>query len=178
MSTQTEGFADSVLAPLDHEEAAVAVREALETVTRDGTVAQDRTTVYAPVLRIEKPPRLGASPARLVWVRIRDRDRRVVHEVFVEAGSVTEHVISKTASPPFSEAEHDEARRLLAEAAELARLLSRGDVGIEWFNPGHGPERLIGARFVRVSDHQVVEPIRTAVVNLDEARLADDGQLG
>lgn len=151
------------------------MREALATVLRDGTVARDRTTIYDPQLRIEKARRRYAAPVRLVWVRIRDRDRRVVHEVSVRDGSVTEHVVSEDASPSFSEAELAEGRRLLAAEPDLSRLLAESDVEIEWFNPGHGPERALGARFVRVRDHQVIESITEAVVDLDEGTVAEGG---
>lgn len=61
-SDQTKAYADSVLAPLDAEEAALAVREALATVTGDGSVARNRTRIYDPQLRIEKPRGAARPP--------------------------------------------------------------------------------------------------------------------
>jgi len=172
-SVQTTTHADSVLAPLDPEEAAVAAREALAAVLVDGNTTQERTRVYDPRLRIEKPVRPGADPTRLVWVRIRDMDRHVVHEVSVRGGTVVEHVVDPDAFPPVSDAEREDAEQVLSAEPRLGGLLAEDDVEIQWFNPAHGPGRPLGARLVRVRDHEVVEHVTEAVVDLDDRSLVE-----
>jgi hypothetical protein len=165
---QTRQYAESVLAPLDSDEAAAAIRLALEVVG----IEPDRARVYPPTLRIEKPPDPDGAPTRAVWVRIRDRDRRLVHEVIVQDGRVVDHVENDTASPPFSDEEREEAIAVLSAEPGLGELLVEADIVIDWFSPGgHGPERLLGARFVRVDSHQVVELVTDAVVDVDSATL-------
>jgi hypothetical protein len=112
----------------------------------------------------------------MIWVRIRDRDHHVVHEVSLEAEKVIEHVIDADANPPFSDEERDDAYRLISKDPELGKLLARRDVGIEWFNSGeHGRGRVIGARLVRLKDHRVIEGMTEAEVELDEGVLHRKG---
>lgn len=171
-STFTRRYARTVLTPLDPDEAATATRVAIEVVLRDGTVQQERTRVFGPALRIEKPRQRGGAPTRLVWVRIRDRDRGVIHDVSVKDGAVVEHLIDANANPPISAEERAEALQVISNDPELNRLVNRGDIEIEWFNPGaQGEGRLLGARFVRVEDHRVVETIAHVVVELDKGAL-------
>src|SRR5262245_47275998 len=170
----TQKYAATILTPLRRTEAAAATKLALTEVLRDGAVRADRTRIYGPTLRIEKPKRRGGAPTRLVWVRIRDRDRGVVHEISVGAGKIVEHRVDAYANPPFSDEEREEARRVISSDAVLGRLLSRKDVEIEWFNPGaHGDEqgRVIGARLLRTQKHRVIETMIAAQVELDKGVL-------
>jgi hypothetical protein len=174
VSTLTLKYADTILAPLRRTEAAAATNLALAVVLRDGTIRAERTRIYGPTLRIEKPKRRGGAPARMVWVRIRDRDRGVVHEISVARGRVVEHVVNEYANPPFSNEEREDARRVIANDAVLGRIAARKDVGIEWFSPGthtRSPGRVIGARLVRIQDHRVIETIAEAEVELDQGVL-------
>jgi hypothetical protein len=171
-STITQTYARKILAPLGRAEAATAVNQALKTVLRDGTVKRERVRIYGPHLQIEKPRQRGGTPARMIWVRIRDRDRGVVHEVSVEAGKVVKHVVDADANPPFSDEERDEAYRLISNDSKLGDLLASNDVGIEWLSPGgHGPGRQIGARLVRVEEHRVIDTITEVEIELDEGVL-------
>jgi hypothetical protein len=172
VSVQTRQYAESVLAPVDPGEAETAIRAALEAVG----VAPNRARVYPPTLRIEKPPERNGAPTRMVWVRIRDRDRRLVHEVTVHEGSVIDHVESDEASPPFSDEERDEATQVLSAQSRFSQLLAEADTEIEWFSAGHGPERLLGARLVRIDSHQVVEIVTDAIVDVDGATLVHGGE--
>jgi hypothetical protein len=172
ISTFTKKYARTVLAPLARKEAAAATKLALKTVLRDGTVLRDRVRIYGPRLHIEKPKTRGAKPRRMVWVRLRDRDRGVVHEMIVERNTLVRHTIAPDASPPFSDEERQDATRVLAEAPPLGQLVARKDVAIEWFNPhAHGRGRFIGARIVRVKDNRVIEQIAEAEVELDAGTL-------
>jgi hypothetical protein len=174
VSTFTLKYADTILAPLRRTEAAAATKLALAVVLRDGTIRAERTRIYGPTLRIEKPQRRGGAPARMVWVRIRDRDRGVVHEISVERGKVIEHVVNEYANPPFSDEEREDARRLISSDAVLAKVAARKDVGIEWFNPGThtaSPQRVIGARLVRIQKGSVIETIAEAEVEVDRGVL-------
>jgi hypothetical protein len=74
VSTLTLKYADTILAPLRRTEAVGATKLALAAVLRDGTIRAERTRIYGPTLRIEKPKRRGGAPARIVWIRIRNRD--------------------------------------------------------------------------------------------------------
>lgn len=110
----------------------------------------------------------------MVWVRIRDRDRGLVHEISVAAGKIIEHVVNAYANPPFSDEEREDARRVISSDAVLGRLAARKGVDIEWFSPGthtRGPGRVIGARLVRIRDHRVIETIAEAKVELDQGVL-------
>lgn len=167
-STFTQKYARTVLAPLARKEAAAATTLALETVLRDGTVLRDRVRIYGPWLHIEKPKSRGGKPGRMVWVRLRDRDRGVVHELIVQRNTVVRHTVDPDASPPFSDEERQDAERVIAEAPALGKLVARKDVAIEWVNPhAHGRGRFIGARIVRVKDNRVIEQIGEAEVELD-----------
>jgi len=172
-SAITVKYAKTVLAPLGRKEAATAIKLALETVLRDGTVLRDRVRIYGPFLRIEKPEQRNGKPIRMIWVRIRDRDQGVVHEVSIEAEKVIEHVVNKHANPPFSDEERDDAYQLISKHPKLGKLLARKNVGIEWFSAGEhgGRGRVIGARLVRVKDNLVVETLDGAEVELDEGVL-------
>src|SRR6185295_15688764 len=110
---------------------------------------------------------------RMIWVRIRDRDQGVIHEVSIEAEKVIEHVVNKYANPPFSDEERDDAYQLISKHPKLGKLLARKNVGIEWFSAGEhgGRGRVIGARLVRVKDNLVVETLDAAEVELDEGVL-------
>jgi hypothetical protein len=167
-STFTRKYARTVLAPLARKEAAAATRLALETVVQDGTVRRDRVRIYGPWLHVEKPETRGGKPGRMLWVRLRDRDSGVVHELIVQGNTVVRHTVDPDATPPFSDEERQDAERVIAAVPALGKLVARRDVAIEWFNPhAHGRGRLIGARIVRVKDNRVVEQIAEAEVELD-----------
>jgi hypothetical protein len=171
-STFTQKYARTVLAPLARKEATAATKLALETVLKDGSVQRDRVRIYGPWLHIEKPKARGGKPGRMVWVRLRDRDRGVVHEMIVERNTLVRHTVDSDASPPFSDEERQDAERVLAEAPTLANLVARKDVAIEWFNPhAHGRGRFIGARIVRVKDNRVIEQLAEGEVELDAGAL-------
>jgi hypothetical protein len=175
-SALTRKYARTILRPLGRKEAAVAIEAALEVVLRDGRVRRERVRVYGPFLRIEKPERRGGAPKRLIWVRVRDRDQGVVHEVSFAAGKVVEHAVAGDANPPFCDEERRDAYRLIAKDPALGRLVARRGVEIEWLNPGpHGGGRTIGARVVRVRDHRIVELITEASVDLDAGVLLESG---
>jgi hypothetical protein len=171
VSPQTRDYAESVLAPLERGEADTAVRAALTMVG----VAVDRARVFPPEVRIEKPSERNGAPMRLVRVRIRDRDRRLVHEVTVQDGSPIDHIESEEASPPFSDEEREDGTRALSGDSRVGELLADTDVEVEWFSAGRGRDRLLGARFVRVDGHAVVGMITTAVVDVDSATLVQVG---
>jgi hypothetical protein len=104
----------------------------------------------------------------MVWVRLRDRDGGVVHELIVQRNTVVRHTVDPDASPPFSDEERQDAERVIAEAPALGKLIARKDVAIEWFNPhAHGRGRFIGARIMRVKDNRIMEQIAEAEVELD-----------
>jgi len=167
-STFTQKYARTVLAPLARKEAAAATRLALETVLDDGAVLRDRVRIYGPWLHLEKPKSRGGKPGRMIWVRLRDRDGGVVHELIVERNTVVRHTVDPDASPPFSDEERQDAERVIAAAPALGKLVARKDVAIEWFTPhAHGKGRFIGARLVRVKDNQVIEQMAEAEVELD-----------
>jgi len=171
-SALTRKYADAVLAPLGRKEAAVATKLALEAVLRDGSVQRDRVRIYGPSLRIEKPNRRNGAPIRMILVRIRDRDQRVVHDVSIQSEKVVEHVIDADANPPFSDEEQSDACRLISADSQLGKWVARKGVEIGWFSAGeHGGGRVIGARLVRVRDHRVIKVIAEAEVELDEGAL-------
>lgn len=170
-STLTQKYAATILAPLRRGEAAAAKKLALAAVVRDETIRAERTRIYEPMLRIEKPKRRGGPPARIVWVRVRDRDRGLVHEISVATGKIIEHVVNEHANPPFSDKEREDARHAISTDTVLGRLVKQKDVGIEWFSPGShtaGRGRAIGARLVRLKNNRVIETLADTEVNLDQ----------
>lgn len=174
-SSPTRSYAATVLAPLDHEEATQAIERALDQVLHDKATRRERLTIYGPFLRIEKPTERGGPPRRMVWVRVRDRDRGIVHEVFSESGNIVENVRHGASNLAFSDQEQDEALRVLSADAQLGKLVVLKDVEIEWFNAGEsGRARVMGARLVRVKDNRVVEEITAAEVDIDTGVLRPD----
>ena len=171
-SSLTRAYARTILKPLTRREAATSIRLAMEMVLSDSNLRRDRVRIHGPFLRVEKPTRRDGAPRRVIWVRVRDREKGVVHEMFFEAGKLVEHKIDPHANPPFSEEEREEARRLILNDRALADFLNRKDVEIDWFNPGgHGGGRVIGARILRVEHHQHVEHLADAEVELDRGVL-------
>ena len=176
-SRQTREFAVSVLAPIGSDESDAAARAALEAVIAGGSVRAERLTVYPCRVRVDKPPRRGAAPRRLVWVRVRDADRQVVHEIDVEEGVVVGHEVSEHGSPPFTGDERTAARRLLDVDSRFRDVLADASVEIEWFSPGHGRQRLLGARLVRLEGTRVIDVVDSAVVDLDNAVIVEGSDL-
>ena len=174
-SRQTRAFAATILAPLSEDEAERAVRVARELVLGTGATA-DRIRVFPPRVRVEKPPERGGAPQRLVCVRVRDAERKVVHEVGVSEGEVVEHVVNDQGDPPFTDEERELALNLLAEDPRFRDLLNDQTVEVEWFNPGHGHDRLLGARIVRVEGNQVIDVLDLATVDLDNNGLIEGGE--
>lgn len=174
-SPQTRRFAEAVLAPLGQEEGLAAEKVAMAAVIREGDIDQERVEVYQPRLRIEKPSRRNGSPSRLVWIRIRDPDRQVVHEVSVRGDAVVEHRVNEAASPSFTRSEREIALEVAAGDPTFEALLNEDDIDIEVFNPGHGPARLFGVRFLRMVEDHIVEHVASAVVDLDQRRLIEGG---
>jgi hypothetical protein len=175
-SALTQKYAATILAPLGRKEAAAATKLALEIVLRDGNVKRDRVRIYGPSLRIEKPNRRNAAPLRLILVRIRDRDRGVVHDMSIKSGRIIEHLIDADANPPFSAEEQSDGIRLISADPQLGKLLASKRCEIEWFSAGeHGGKRVLGARIVRVRDHRVMEIITEVEVELDEGVLHTEG---
>jgi hypothetical protein len=171
-SRLTRAYARTILKPLTRREAATATGLALQAILREAGLRRDRVRIHGPFLRVEKPTSRDGAPRRVIWVRVRDRDKGVVHEMFFEAGKLVEHKIDPHANPPFSDEEREEARGLILNDRALANLLSRKDVEIDWFNPGgHGGGRVIGARILRVEHHQHVEHLTDAEVELDQGVL-------
>jgi hypothetical protein len=121
-STFTQKYARTVLAPLARKEAATATKLALEALLKDGTVRRERIRIYGPWLHVEKPESQGEKPLRMVWVRLRDRDAGVVHEILVQHDAVVRHTVDPDASPPFSDEERQDAERVIAETPALAKL--------------------------------------------------------
>ena len=168
-SAFTQVHARTVLAPLREKEAAAAVKLALEAVLRDERIRRDRLRRYGPHLRIEKSNEPDGPPIRMIWVRLRDRDQGLVHEVSVAGKAVVEHRQDPNAHPAYNDEEYAEARALIAADERLGPILKRQDTEIEWFSPHvHGPGRLIGARLVRVEGFEVVAVLAQAEVELDQ----------
>jgi hypothetical protein len=170
-SALTQKYAGSVLAPLGRKEAMAATELALQMVLRDGNVQRDRVRIYGPSLRIEKPKQRNGAPQRIIWVRIRDRNKGVVHEISIKGEKVTEHIINANANPPFSDEERSDAYRLISTDPQLGKIAKRKDVGIEWFSAEHSEGRVIGARFVRVRNYRVIDTITEAEIELDKGLL-------
>ena len=168
-SRQTREFAATILAPLDRDESDTAARVALDAVVGGGSVSEERLTLYPPQIRLEKPRRRDETPRRLVWVRVRDADRRTVHEVGVVDGVIVSHEVNEQGSPSFTDDERTVARRLLSSDSRFRDVLADDSVEIEWFNPGHGGERLLGARLVRLEGTRVIDVIDNATVDLDNS---------
>jgi len=174
-SRHTREFAATVLVPLGSEESAAAARTALEAVLADRSVRPERLTVFPPQIRVEKPLRRDEPPQRLVWVRVRDADRGVVHEITVADDVVVEHELNEHGAPPFTDDERAAGRRLLEGDSRFGDVLADPTVEIDWFNPDHGHDRLLGARLVRVDDTRVVDVIDSAVIDLDSGAVVEGG---
>jgi hypothetical protein len=177
MSRQTRAFAATILAPLGSDESDAAARVALDAVVAGGSVRAERLTAYPPQIRLEKPPRRDEAPRRLVWVRVRDSDRQVVHEIGVVDGVVVSHEVNEHGSPPVTDDERTAARRLLENDRRFRDVLADDSVEIEWFSPGHGHDRLVGARLVRVDGTRVIDVVDSAAVDLDNSTILEGGDL-
>jgi hypothetical protein len=174
-SRQTRAFAATILAPIGRDESDGAARVALDAVIADESVQAERLTVYPPQIRVEKATRRDETPRRLVWVRIRNADQRVIHELAVADGVVVSHDLNEHGSPPFTVDERTAAHRLLADDRRYRDLLADDTIEVEWFNPGHGRVRLLGARLVRLEGSRVIDVVDSAVVDLDNATILEGG---
>jgi hypothetical protein len=173
-SALTLKYASTVLGPLRRTEGSTATRLALASLLGDKTIQKERTRLYGPTLRVEKPKRRGGAPVRIVWVCIRDRDRGIVHEISVVSGKVVGHVANPHSNLPFSDEERDEARRLIRADAVVGKAAARKSTEIDWFSPAehpHSSRRVIGARLMRVQSERLIRTIGEAEIELDQGVL-------
>jgi hypothetical protein len=177
VSTSTLKDLRTTLAPMRRREATQATELAVEAVLRKGGV-RDRLRIYGPGLRVEKPRHMGGTPRRMIYVRVRNRDEGVVHDILIEGGTLIEHVVVRDANPPFSEEERNEALDLISKDRTLGRTVRRKGVGILWFQPHQQDDgrRVIGARLFRVKNQRGISPIIEARVDLDRGILLTENR--
>jgi hypothetical protein len=166
-SALTKQYARSVLAPLRVNEVRSAVKAATAAVVADASTPIGRLRVHPPRLRVEKPARRGQAPRRYIRVLIRDRDRRVFHDVSVDrSGEIVEHLRDQGEQPPVSEEELREATDLLRGDKQLRPFLRRRGVDVEVISPaGESPDRRIALRLIQATSVGAVREL--AVVELD-----------
>ncbi len=175
-SDETRSHASQVFAPLTDAEARDATSVATQALVQ--IVGLDESVVrhFPPQITVEKPKRRGDAPIRAIWVRARDRKKRIGYSVVVRDGEVVGRDFTDPGYPPTSPEEFDDARRTLREHPDYGQYLDRSDFDIQWFNPGHGDVRLAGARIVRVENDQVAEIVAAAVIDLDSATIIANGE--
>jgi hypothetical protein len=160
-----------VIGPLTKKEERRARDAVLEHLRREHpAVGEPRVQVFAPELRIEKPPRRGAVPARLIRVLVADyaNRRRLDFTIDPDGGVVTVQPYNGLPVAPANE-ELLRARAIARQDDRIARVTRTRGVFVSEFAPDTPAEegaRLIGLRYVRVAKGRRFELVARAVIDL------------
>ncbi len=177
MSALTRGLA-AVITPLKKKEEQAAIKAAKSHL---GKELSDRFRIFGAELRIDKPPKPGTAPHRMVCVLVVDYGRRRNLEVLVNtSGKVVRVDDLRGAQPAYTSEEIKEARKIAEQDSRVARVAIIKSSFVSEFGPERASDnaRRIGLRYAvvdkgragRVLAHAIVDLSARTLVQFDETR--------
>ena len=163
----------SVLRPLSRAEERRAIQAALQYYQSESSDASARFRVLGAELRLDKPPKRGGIPPRLIQVLLVDYTHKRNLDFSVDAKGKVVRSGDLGFQPAFHAEEVREARELADSDERLVRILKKRGAFVSAFAPGSATDkesRLLGLRYVVPSKNGVAH-LASAVINLSEGRL-------
>jgi len=164
----------SVLRPLSRAEERRAIQAALQYYQSETSDASEaRFRLLGAELRLDKPPKRGAIPPRLIQVLLVDYTHKRNLDFSVDAKGKVVRSGDLGFQPAFHAEEVREARELADSDERLVRILKKRGAFVSAFAPGSATDkesRLLGLRYV-VPSKNGVDHLASAVINLSEGRL-------
>ena len=170
MSELTRRLA-SVVVPLRKAEERGAIKA---TQAHLGKELSDHFRIFGAELQIEKPPKAGALPSRMVGVLVVDYGKRRNLIALVDAnGKVVKVDDLRGAQPAYMPEEIDEAREIAEQERRVASIAKTKGSFVSEFGPEHAADnaRLIGLRYAVVGKHGVGQVLAHAIVDLSARKL-------
>jgi hypothetical protein len=165
----------AVLAPLGKREAGRAIRVATDHLLRElGSGEEGRFRIIGAELKIEKPPRRGATPKRLIQVFIVDYANPRNLGVIIDSRGRMLESRALTFQPTFADDEISEARAIAERDARVSAIAKRRRTSVNTFTPREAAERghrIIGLRYFASRRQARAQIAATVVVDLNEGRL-------
>ena len=171
----------TVIAPLKRSEERQAVRVAVTHVTA-GSEGRLRYRVLGTELNIEKPPKRGAVPQRLIRVLIADYSGQCIHEISVDhQGRVVQSEVLHGQQPPFHPDEIREAKEIAERDRRVARTAKQAGAFASAFPSELGRDsgrRTVGLHYLAATRSGGARPLVTVAVDLCGGEIVafrDDG---
>jgi hypothetical protein len=167
-----------VLAPLSKKEERRAVNAATEHFTAEiGRQADLRYRILSTEIRIEKPPKRGAVPERLVRVLIADYTNQRNLEISINGkGKVVQSEVLRGLQPAFHPDEIQEAKEFAQRDQRVARLAKTTGAFAGAFASDLAHERgrrLVGLHYLAAEKGGTAKPLATVVVDLATGEIVD-----
>jgi hypothetical protein len=139
-----------------------------------GSGEERRFRIIGAELKMEKPPRRGATPKRLIQVFIVDyANRRNLGVIIDRRGRMVESR-ALTFQPAFVDDEISEARAIAKRDARISAIAKSPRTSVNTFTPREAAERghrMIGLRYFVSRRKTRAQIAATVVVDLNEERL-------
>ena len=164
----------TVLAPLRRSEERHAVRAAVAHVTA-GSAGPLRYRVLGAELNIEKPPKRGAVPQRLIRVLIANYSGPCIHDIsLTHQGKVMRSEVLRGQQPTFHPDEIREAREIAERDRRVASAAKQAGAFASAFASDLGREsgrRTIGLHYLAATRSGGARPLVTVAVDLCGAEI-------
>lgn len=167
-----------VLASLSKKEERRAVKAATEHfVAETGRTADIRYRILSTEIRIEKPPKRGAMPERLIRVLIADYTNQRNLDISVNAkGEVVQSEALRGLQPAFHPDEIREAKEFAQRDRRVARLAKTTGSFAGAFASDLSLERgrrMVGLHYLAATKDGAARPLATVVVDLASGEVID-----
>ena len=175
MSALTRGLA-AVITPLKKKEEQAAIETAKSHLSKE---LSDRFRIFGAELRIDKPPKPGTVPHRMVCVLVVDYGRRRNLEVLVNtSGKVVKVNDLRGAQPAYTSEEIKEARQIAEQDSRVAHVAKMKGSFVSEFGPDPASDnaRRIGLRYAVVDRGRAGRVLAHATVDLSARTLVQFDQ--
>lgn len=167
-----------VLAPLSKKEERQAVKSAVEHLTAEiGSEHDLHYRILGAEIRIEKPPRRGDVPKRLIRVLIADYSNQRNLDISVNhKGKVVQSEVLRGLQPAFHPDEIQEAKEFAERDERVARLAKMPGSFASAFASDLAVargRRLVGLHYLAAAKSGEVKPLATLVVDLASGEIVD-----
>jgi hypothetical protein len=167
-----------VLVPLSKKEERQAVKSAVEHLIAEIGSGHDlRYRILGAEIRIEKPPRRGDVPERLIRVLIADYSNQRNLDISVNhKGKVVQSEVLRGLQPAFHPDEIQEAKEFAERDKRVARLAKMSGSFASAFASDLALERgrrLVGLHYLAAAKSGEVKPLATLVVDLASGEIVD-----